>query len=130
MSSGETTSSTTDENRPMSANFSPSIWGDYFMSCASNPSIMEMDKSKAGEKMVELKKEVKRNIVEVDDSVENPSEKLKLIDAIQRLGVSYYFQEEIEVVLQQLHNNLHNYDDKKYDDDDLYIVALRFRLLR
>ncbi|PON90389.1 Squalene/phytoene synthase [Trema orientale] len=90
-----------------------------------------MENKKVSEKILELKKEVKRNIIEVNDSVKSPSEKLELIDAIQRLGVSYYFEKEIEAVLLQMYNNLHDYDDQKCcDDDGLYIVALRFRLLR
>ena len=58
-----------------------------------------------------------------------PSQKLNLIDVIQRLGVSYHFENEIEENLQQLHVSLHDHDDQK-NDDDLYNVALQFRLFR
>ncbi|KAF2290698.1 hypothetical protein GH714_015060 [Hevea brasiliensis] len=51
------------------------------------------------------------------------SEKLKLLDAIQRLGISYHFEGEIEEALKQI------YQDFK-DDGNLGTVALRFRLLR
>ncbi|XP_050114001.1 putative pinene synthase [Malus sylvestris] len=57
------------------------------------------------------------------------SQQLKLIDAIQRLGVVYHFEREIREVLEGIHNAA--YDDNSVNDDgDLYNVALRFRLLR
>ncbi|XP_062170550.1 (-)-germacrene D synthase-like [Alnus glutinosa] len=61
---------------------------------------------------------------------ETSPQKLKLIDAIQRLGVSYHFETEIQNFLEQLHKTLHDCDHDHEDDDDLYTVALRFRLLR
>ncbi|KAL5546747.1 hypothetical protein UlMin_006434 [Ulmus minor] len=104
-----------------SANFHPSIWGDQFLTYAPI-SNLEMD-SKL-DKILELKEEVKRM---VEDPVQNPLEKLDLIDVIQRLGVSYHFENEIKEVLQQIIDNQWEHGD---DNDELYIVALRFRLLR
>jgi (-)-germacrene D synthase len=75
----------------------------------------------------ELKEEVKRMLTSPVDN--KPSQKLNLIDVIQRLGVSYHFENEIEENLQQLHISLHDRDDQK-NDDDLYNVALQFRLFR
>lgn len=56
-----------------------------------------------------------------DDS----SHQLELIDSIQRLGVGYHFEKEIEKSLQNIYNI---YSSIK--DNDLRTVALRFRLLR
>ncbi|KAM1525386.1 hypothetical protein ACFX1Q_010608 [Malus domestica] len=56
-------------------------------------------------------------------SLENVSQKLDLIDDIQRLGVSYHFGNEIEEILQNIHGS-------SYDLDDLCTAALHFRLLR
>ncbi|KAJ7948511.1 (-)-germacrene D synthase [Quillaja saponaria] len=62
-------------------------------------------------------------------SVEVPLEKLELIDAVQRLGLSYHFENEIDNVLQQMYESENDGDNKEVYND-LYYVALRFRLLR
>ncbi|KAL6220688.1 hypothetical protein ACLB2K_008444 [Fragaria x ananassa] len=49
---------------------------------------------------------------------------LKLIDDIQRLGVSYHFETELAEALENIHVQLHD------GDLDLYNDSLRFRLLR
>ena len=58
-----------------------------------------------------------------------PSQKLELIDAIKCLGVSCHFESDIDEVLQHIYGDHHNEDGQK-DNDGLYTVALRFRLLR
>ena len=56
--------------------------------------------------------------------------KLNFINSVQRLGVSYHFEHEIDEALHQMYeistkeNNIINYDD------DLHHLALFFRLLR
>nr|XP_011458432.1 PREDICTED: (-)-germacrene D synthase-like isoform X2 [Fragaria vesca subsp. vesca]XP_011458435.1 PREDICTED: (-)-germacrene D synthase-like isoform X2 [Fragaria vesca subsp. vesca] len=72
----------------------------------------------------QLKEEVKRMLMA--PPVETGLGKLELIDDIQRLGVSYHFEYEIDQTMQQIHENLNG----TYDDDDLHTCALRFRLLR
>ncbi|KAG6393439.1 hypothetical protein SASPL_147680 [Salvia splendens] len=53
---------------------------------------------------------------------------MNLINTIERLGVSYHFEDEIEEKLQQyFHLNTNYHDDEAYD---LYTVALHFRLFR
>ncbi|KAB2610037.1 (-)-germacrene D synthase-like [Pyrus ussuriensis x Pyrus communis] len=105
-----------DVHRPKpSATFSPSIWGDHFLSYAS----LEVD-AELEQHVQELKEEVRRMLM---TSPENVSKKLNLIDDIQRLGVSYHFGNEIEEILQKIH-------ESSYDLDDLCTAALRFRLLR
>ena len=61
-------------------------------------------------------------------SIDKSLQKLGLIDNIQRLGVSYHFESEIEASLLNIYNAYDECNDK--DDNDLYAVALRFRLLR
>ena len=58
----------------------------------------------------------------------DPSNQLKLIDSIERLGLSYQFESEIEEALGQIYGTYIN--GQPDDDKDLHDVALRFRLLR
>ena len=46
---------------------------------------------------------------------------------MQRLGVAYHFEREIEEVLQYIYDSYPDGDDM---EGDIYDVALRFRLLR
>ncbi|KAF3453552.1 hypothetical protein FNV43_RR03992 [Rhamnella rubrinervis] len=101
-----------------SADYRPSIWGDHFLSYT--PNSMEMDNKIA--EVRELKDQVKKML---EAPVTNPSEKLELVNAIQRLGVAYHFENEIEAILHQVMRNTLD-----HHDNDLYTVALRFRLLR
>ncbi|XP_004299152.1 PREDICTED: (-)-germacrene D synthase-like [Fragaria vesca subsp. vesca] len=110
-------SSTADVER-RSANFSPSVWGEYFLAYAS----VETADIQADKRVKELKEEVKRVLLSSP-----PSQRLDLIDYIQRLGLSHHFEDEIHQFLQQIHNQ---YSSASSDDDDLHTVALRFRLLR
>nr|XP_029118060.1 alpha-humulene synthase isoform X2 [Elaeis guineensis] len=50
-------------------------------------------------------------------------QEMELIDALQRLGVAYHFEKEIDKILRQICN-------AQMEGDDLHTVALRFRLLR
>ncbi|KAL6196352.1 hypothetical protein ACLB2K_031967 [Fragaria x ananassa] len=104
-----------------SANFHPSIWGDRFLSYNNT-----METNMKGEQQVlqQLKEEVKRMLMA--PPVETGLGKLELIDDIQRLGVSYHFEYEIDQTMQQIHENLNG----TCDDDYLQTCVLRFRLLR
>ncbi|KAL7151856.1 hypothetical protein ABFS83_04G058500 [Erythranthe nasuta] len=56
----------------------------------------------------------------------NIIEKLVLIDTLERLGLSYHFDQEIESQLQQIFVNFHD----SQEEYDLFTTALGFRLLR
>ncbi|KAJ4705690.1 Valencene synthase [Melia azedarach] len=104
------------------ADFHPSVWGDYFLTCPSETIFDTTTK----EEYETLKEEVRRRIIAA--AVDKPvvlKVLLQLIDTIQRLGVAYHFGKEIEDVLVKIFET--KIDD---DDDDLCTVSLRFRLLR
>ncbi|XVE50483.1 hypothetical protein DITRI_Ditri01bG0165900 [Diplodiscus trichospermus] len=103
------------ENRPK-ADFHPGIWGEMFLNCPDK----DIDTT-TEQKYEELKEEVRKMIVA---PVENSNQKLILIDAVQRLGVSYHFEKEIEDALEAIYN------DSSDVENALYTTSLRFRLLR
>lgn len=70
-----------------------------------------------------LKEEIKRMLQNACE----PLMELNLIDSIQRLGVAYHFEIEIEEKLERRYNA---WIDGVDDGEDLYAVALQFRLLR
>lgn len=74
------------------------------------------------QQLEDLKEVVRRELIA---AASHPLEQLKFIDAVQRLGVAYHFEKEIEEALQNTYDNYHCIDDI---NDDLYDVALRFRL--
>lgn len=55
----------------------------------------------------------------------DPTATMKLIDTIQRLGIGYHFEEEITQQLERFSD----WDDAD-GEGDLFVSALRFRLLR
>ncbi|KAM5585660.1 (-)-alpha-pinene synthase [Rosa sericea] len=103
------------------ANFQPSVWGDQFANYAEDI----ITQAHMQEQVEELKRVVRKEVF--TNAADDFSHQLKLIDAIQRLGVAYHFETEIEQALERIHAT---YQDIHDDDGDLYNVALRFRLLR
>ncbi|KAH6780517.1 hypothetical protein C2S52_011754 [Perilla frutescens var. hirtella] len=100
------------------AKFHPSIWGDYFLAYSSDNTEISADEH--GE-LVTKRETVRKLLAQTpDDSMH----KMELIDAIQRLGVHYHFEKEIDEFLQYIHMQPNN------KENNLGSVALRFRLLR
>nr|BBE32331.1 germacrene D synthase [Chengiopanax sciadophylloides] len=100
-----------------SGNYHPSIWGDQFL--AYNSFDPAKTDANTEEHFHQLKEEVKKMLVEAA-----PNQQLNLIDDIQRLGVAYHFEAEIDAALQRMNVIFQE------NDDDLHTVSLRFRLLR
>ncbi|XP_011082247.2 vetispiradiene synthase 3 isoform X2 [Sesamum indicum] len=103
--------------RPL-ANFSPSLWGDLFTSVPIDTQVVES----YAQEIESLKKEVRKMIVANN---KNMAGKLNLIDSIERLGISYHFEREIEEQILNFYNACFS-----FVSDDLHTVALYFRLLR
>lgn len=57
-------------------------------------------------------------------------EKLNLIDKLERLGISYHFEEEIERQLEEIFKLNANYEEEYQHSYDLFTAGLHFRLLR
>ncbi|KAL6987008.1 lysase [Sarracenia purpurea var. burkii] len=102
-----------------SANYKPSAWDyDYIQSLNS---IYKGDAYL--ERVTKLKEDVKIMLGNISD----PLDGLELVDILQRLGVFYHFEEEIKTFLDRIYNEK---DDSWNKPEDLYAMALKFRLLR
>ena len=54
---------------------------------------------------------------------------LELVDQLQRLGLSYHFQTEINQILENMNEKFQNRKDLEWNND-LYATSLHFRILR
>ncbi|XP_055830648.1 sesquiterpene synthase 9-like [Solanum dulcamara] len=112
------------KSRPL-ANFHPTVWGYHFLSYT--PQLTEITSQEKVE-VDELKETIMKMLVETPD---NSAHKLMLIDAMQRLGVAYHFDNEIETSIQNIFDTtMSQLQSRSENDDNLYVVSLRFRLLR
>ncbi|KAL0459218.1 UNVERIFIED_CONTAM: Cis-muuroladiene synthase, partial [Sesamum latifolium] len=117
---GDTRPSLPKDVRPPITTYSPSMWGDLFTSFSLDDKVQE----KYAEAIKELKEEA-RSMLLADGS---NADKLILIDTIERLGVGYHFEQEIEDQLQETFK--FQSEDKGQHDYNLFTTALQFRLLR
>ncbi|CAN6575525.1 unnamed protein product [Malus baccata var. baccata] len=125
----KTVSATQADNKPEiarpTANFHPNIWGDRFRVYDNSQDIT--NNGQMQRELGELKVVVSNEVLTTGAG--DFSQQLKLIDAIQRLGVSYHFEKEIKEALERIHIATYN-DNGVNNSGDLSNVALRFRLLR
>ncbi|KAI6690478.1 hypothetical protein NL676_027306 [Syzygium grande] len=111
-----------------SAGYHPSIWGDYFLKYASSSNSVKFKfLGRVEGQIEELKGEVRKMLAGV---VDKPSRMLHWIDQIQRLGIDYHFEREIDEQLEQIHKSYSQLVHEDFKVDDLHMVALIFRLLR
>ncbi|KAF7123181.1 hypothetical protein RHSIM_Rhsim12G0120500 [Rhododendron simsii] len=113
--------------RPL-GNFSPSLWGDRLSSFTLDTQLLE----KYNEEVEMLKEEVKDMLVldhdDVGDGGKSGAEKMVLIDALERLGVSYLFEREIEELLENMFPKFEEYSHVFHDN--LFMLSLHFRVFR
>ncbi|GAB2277869.1 hypothetical protein Dimus_012571 [Dionaea muscipula] len=104
-------------------NYHPSIWGDRFTTYVCDDEAMKRWREEAEE----LKEKVRKMLTDHEImTTANLPKKLKLIDAVQRLGVSYHFEQEIDELLEQIFIN----HKTCVADYNLHDTALLFRLQR
>ncbi|GKC17114.1 epi-cedrol synthase [Tanacetum coccineum] len=105
-----------DVIRP-NANFPSEIWGDQFLA-------HDQDEQEGVDQVIEdLKEEVRREILRALNIPTQHVELLKFIDAIERLGIAHFFEEEINQVFQYIYTA---YGDKWTGGN----TSLWFRLMR
>nr|QEV81843.1 terpene synthase 4 [Prunella vulgaris] len=103
-------------SRPPVTDYVPSIWADTF----STSSFKEQEQQKYEEAIEELKKEARCILL---TAAASPRKQMILIDTLERLGLAYHFETEIEHILQQI-------NQQTLQDYDLFTTTLGFRLLR
>ncbi|XP_057766248.1 gamma-cadinene synthase-like isoform X2 [Salvia miltiorrhiza] len=99
--------------RPPIVTYKPNMWGHIFSTFSYDHQVQE----KYSKEMEALKKEIRSMLMAAKST-----KLMVLIDQIERLGLSYHFEIEIEEKLKQVYDAA--------DDCDLFTTALRFRLLR
>ncbi|XP_019234090.1 PREDICTED: (-)-camphene/tricyclene synthase, chloroplastic-like [Nicotiana attenuata] len=114
-----TISSSDQDPTRRSGNYGPTMWDFEYL--------QSMHNNYVGEKYIrqfnKLKKEMKEKMMIMINEGSEELDKLELIDNLQRLGVSYHFNDEIMQILRSIHLNASS-------GDSLYATALKFRLLR
>nr|AAM62867.1 unknown [Arabidopsis thaliana] len=109
----------------LSANYQPSLWQHEYLLSLGNTYVKEDNV----ERVTLLKQEVSKMLNETEGLLEQ----LELIDTLQRLGVSYHFEQEIKKTLTNVHVKNVRAHKNRIDRNrwgDLYATALEFRLLR
>ncbi|PON37415.1 Squalene/phytoene synthase [Parasponia andersonii] len=104
-----------------SANYQPPIWHFDYVQSLRSPFTGE-PYARQAEK---LKEEVRVMVKKAED---DPLSLLEHIDILQRLGLSYHFENEVKGILQEIYDNYHSNDVWK--KNNIYATALEFRLLR
>nr|AZB50510.1 terpene synthase 2 [Prunella vulgaris] len=94
-----------------------SMWGNMFSTFSLDHQLQQ----KYSEEIEELKKNVRSTLMAATST-----RLLMFIDNLERLGLAYHFETEIEDKLKQVYDSL----EKEGEDNDLFTTALRFRLLR
>ncbi|KAL1299329.1 hypothetical protein AAHE18_18G101600 [Arachis hypogaea] len=106
------------------ANFRPNIWGDIFLQYHNSP--LDVVNENMRQQLETCKEEVKKIFLSSSNTI---SQKLNIIDSMQRLGISYHFEREIDEALEQIQKiSINNALD--IGEGDLHSIGLLFRLFR
>ncbi|CAA2939102.1 terpene synthase 10-like [Olea europaea subsp. europaea] len=104
-----------------SGNYKPPVWDFEY--------IQSLDIEYAGERYATRSSELKMQVKMMLNKTVEPLDQLELIDNLQRLGISYHFENEIKQILSVI-NKKYSKNDQQSKIKDLYATALEFRLLR
>ncbi|MQM18192.1 hypothetical protein Taro_051179 [Colocasia esculenta] len=110
--------------RPL-ANFHPTVWGEFFIHLLASEN--QIDHAQVQQRVEMLKEEV-RTMFSMSSTAydgRRVEEEMNLVDALQRLGLAYHFEEEISEALARIHGS-----QMMVVRENLHVVSLRFRLLR
>ncbi|XP_059313802.1 terpineol synthase, chloroplastic-like isoform X2 [Lycium ferocissimum] len=103
-----------------SGNYQPSIW-DY-------THIQSLKNQYSSENFIRRRDELKMEVkIMLNDRNMKPLDQLEIIDNLQRLGLSYHFEDEIYSIMNIIYGKN---SEKLSKRDHLYAKALEFRLLR
>ncbi|KAL8554926.1 hypothetical protein ACS0TY_002928 [Phlomoides rotata] len=110
--------------RRRSGNYKPPLWDFHYIQSLDHQYTEERYWSRASELMEQVRMLLNRQEIE-------PVRQLELIDDLQKLGISYHFEDQIKHIIE------HVYIEHKYcnninvsEENDLYSTALGFRLFR
>ncbi|KAG6655720.1 myrcene synthase, chloroplastic-like [Carya illinoinensis] len=103
-----------------SGNYHPTIWHDDY--------IQSLKSEYVGESYTRKLDNLKEEVTKMFHKMVDPLKKVEMIDILQRLGVSYHFEDEIQRMLDKIHST--HYEGGVCKEQSLYATALEFRLLR
>ncbi|KAL0717205.1 hypothetical protein Bca4012_066527 [Brassica carinata] len=109
-----------ERTRPL-AHFSPTIWGDHFLS-------VPLDVAEFNNLSREIEVTMKPKVRDILMSFKNgDSESIRLIHLLMNLGVAYHFETEIDEILNKTFGNV---EDMIAQQDDLEIISTMFEVFR
>ncbi|XP_010425234.1 PREDICTED: 1,8-cineole synthase 1, chloroplastic-like [Camelina sativa] len=118
----KTPEATPADLRRRSGNYQPSSWDHFYL--------LSIENKYASEKEVITRDLLKRKVKRMLHVTKSRLEQLELIDDLQKLGVSYHFELEINNILTYFHLKNGRNIWKCDKEEDFHATALEFRLLR
>ncbi|KAG2689096.1 hypothetical protein I3760_09G124200 [Carya illinoinensis] len=103
-----------------SGNCHPTIWHDDYIQSLKSDYVAESYTIKI--------ENLKGKVIEMFHKMVDPLNQVEKIDILQRLGISYHFEDEIRRMLDKIHKT--HYGGDVCREQRLYATALEFRLLR
>ncbi|CAH8263324.1 unnamed protein product [Arabidopsis lyrata] len=103
-----------------SANYQPSLWDHHHLLSVENKYMK--DKSSVRERDL-LKEKVRKML---NDKKKTYVDQLEFIDDLQKLGISYHFEAEMDIILTSSYQK----ERTNVRESDLHATALEFRLFR